>query len=148
GSSGGRVKINLRGIVDRVDSYTASDGEKYIRIIDYKTGSKEFRFEDVYNGINLQLLLYMLAIKEGISQEISDCIHAGVLYMRAGYLRCEAADSEGDSQAGREKRAAKQFERSGLVISNDEIIAAMDYDISGDFAPVKAAKSSKTGYTK
>lgn len=148
GSSGGRVKINLRGIVDRVDSYTASDGKKYIRIIDYKTGSKEFRFEDVYNGINLQMLLYMLALTEGISPEFSDCIPAGVLYMKAGYLRCEPADSEGDSPAGREKRAAKQFERSGLVISNDEIIAAMDYDISGDFAPVKAAKSSKTGYTK
>ena len=67
GSSGGRAKINLRGIVDRVDSYTASDGKKYIRIIDYQTGSQEVRFEDVDNGNNCQIPLNTLATKEGIS---------------------------------------------------------------------------------
>ena len=55
-------KINITGIVDRVDAY--EDNENfYYRIIDYKTGIKKFRLDDVLVGLNMQMIIYLMAIK-------------------------------------------------------------------------------------
>ena len=50
----------LGGYVDRVDQWKA-DGRNYFRVVDYKTGKKDFDYCDVYNGIGLQMLLYLFA---------------------------------------------------------------------------------------
>ena len=49
----------IPGIVDRVDTYE-KDGITYFRIVDYKTGGKDFVLDDIYYGIGLQMLLYLL----------------------------------------------------------------------------------------
>ncbi len=139
----GGVKVNLRGIVDRIDTYTSPDGRRYLRVIDYKTGEKRFSFDDVYNGLNLQLLLYILALTEGNDPDFNDCSPAGILYMRAGFLECK---SEEDSEKSRDEISAEQLKRSGLIVKNDEVISAMDENISGRFLPVKTTASG--AYTK
>lgn len=55
--------IKIGGIIDRVDTYIDEDNY-YFRIIDYKTGKKDFKLSDVLDGLNLQMLIYLLAIKE------------------------------------------------------------------------------------
>ncbi|GEM_PF-5346417 len=46
------------GKVDRIDAFT--EGENvYLRVIDYKTGSKNFSPSDLYEGQNLQMFLYL-----------------------------------------------------------------------------------------
>ncbi len=55
--------INLRGVVDRIDSCTV-DGERYIRVVDYKTGNKTFSLRDVETGIEIQLFLYLFNVME------------------------------------------------------------------------------------
>lgn len=136
-----RLKINIRGIVDRVDLCRAEDGKAYIRIVDYKTGAKELRFEDLYNGLNLQMLLYMVALTEGKDPDFADCLPAGILYMKAGFLECKeeaAGDYSPVDEAAKErfKRSASQLKRSGLLIEDDSSIEAMDSDFSGLYAPV------------
>ncbi len=54
-------KILLEGRIDRVDAFKAENGT-YLRIIDYKSGSKDFRLSDVYYGLQIQLITYMDAI--------------------------------------------------------------------------------------
>ncbi len=146
-STGGRsLKINIRGIVDRVDAYRVEDGCTYIRITDYKTGSKELRLEDIYNGLNLQMLLYMLALTDG-EGDFGGCRPAGVMYMKAGFLKCEDdfTPSE-DAPEQRSRRSASQLRRSGLIVKDDELIQAMDSDVSGLYLPVSRLKSG--GYKK
>ena len=46
----------IEGKVDRVDT-----AEDYVRIIDYKSGGREFSLNTLYSGENLQLFLYMNA---------------------------------------------------------------------------------------
>lgn len=65
------IEIVIRGVIDRVDIYE-SNGEKYIRVIDYKTGKKIFSMSSLLYGINLQMLLYMFTIT-GSGEAYSDC---------------------------------------------------------------------------
>lgn len=45
--------ITVQGIVDRLDVYER-DGEKFVRVIDYKSGGKEFKLSDIYYGLNMR----------------------------------------------------------------------------------------------
>ena len=58
------TKVNLVGNVDRVDAF--NDGEeKYVRIIDYKTGEVKSADDLLYAGVKLQLYLYAAAFTDG-----------------------------------------------------------------------------------
>lgn len=73
------TEIFVRGKVDRVDIKNEND-TKYLRIIDYKTGGKDFSTFGVYNGINLQMLIYLFAILNNGKGELSNCTPSAVLY--------------------------------------------------------------------
>ena len=49
----------LEGRIDRIDRY-----KDFVRIIDYKTGKKEFKLVNVLNGIDLQLVVYMISTRK------------------------------------------------------------------------------------
>ena len=73
-------KVKFKGIVDRIDKYEDSNGF-YYRIIDYKTGAKKFRIDDVLIGLNMQMLIYLLALKN-INKD-KKIIPTGFLYQPA-----------------------------------------------------------------
>jgi len=54
-------KIHLTGRIDRVDALKTEDGT-YLRIVDYKSGRKDFKLSDVYYGLQIQLITYLDAI--------------------------------------------------------------------------------------
>lgn len=54
--------IEFGGIIDRLD-VCEHDGINEYRIIDYKTGNKEFSVADVYNGLDMQPVIYALAMR-------------------------------------------------------------------------------------
>ena len=54
-------KVSIIGVCDRID-VMRENGKDYIRIVDYKTGTKKFSLDDVYNGLSSQLLLYMNSV--------------------------------------------------------------------------------------
>lgn len=56
-------KAIVTGIIDRVDVCT-SNNNKYARIIDYKSGNTTFSKEKAELGIQLQLPMYMSALKD------------------------------------------------------------------------------------
>ena len=72
--------LNVSGIVDRLDSYIENNNY-YFRIIDYKTGNKKFRLDDVLIGLNMQMLIYLTLIKE--NKKDINVIPTGFLYFPA-----------------------------------------------------------------
>ncbi|MFR2711037.1 MAG: PD-(D/E)XK nuclease family protein, partial [Frisingicoccus sp.] len=54
-------RVRLIGTVDRYDVY---DGEeaRAVRIVDYKSGQKEFDLTEIFYGLSLQLVVYMESI--------------------------------------------------------------------------------------
>ena len=114
----------LRGFVDRVDTW-ASRGSSYYRVVDYKTGRKDFDYCDVFNGVGLQMLLYMFALKHSGEDLLGDNpVAAGVQYFpaRAPYLpsdgRLEAEDAE--------KVRQTQWKRKGLLLRDEAVLHAME----------------------
>ena len=67
-------RIMLEGSIDRVDTYNG-----YVRIIDYKTGSRTFKLPDILFGLNLQMLIYLYAVIRGRKED--DKCAAGIFYM-------------------------------------------------------------------
>ncbi len=134
-------KVSFEGKIDRVDVF--EQGEiTYIRVVDYKTGPKEFRLDDVLNGINLQMLLYLFSLCENPTKEYSHPHPAGVLYMPAGVTRFSAQLSTEQLQIEKNKAMKMQ----GLVLDDEDVLREMDKDI-GTYIPAKLSKSGFTHYS-
>ena len=114
----------LRGFVDRVDVWD-SGASRYFRVVDYKTGKKDFDYCDVYNGVGLQMLLYLFALGENGEDLLGGHpIPAGVQYFpaRAPYL---SAEGKLDAEAAQKERAA-QWKRKGLLLNDEAVLQAME----------------------
>ena len=114
----------LRGFVDRVDSWK-QHGNDYYRVVDYKTGRKDFDYCDVFNGVGLQLLLYLFALQESGTDVIgTKPIPAGVQYFpaRAPYVTTDGRLSAEEL----EKLRLKDLKRKGLLLEDSEILQAME----------------------
>ena len=74
-----RGTLSIIGVVDRVDVFE-KDGAKYLRVVDYKTGKKEFSFDLIRNGIDIQMLMYLYALQQNLFPNRT-CLPAGVQYI-------------------------------------------------------------------
>lgn len=127
-------KIRIRGSVDRVDTYE-KDGVEYIRVIDYKTGKKEFRLSDILYGLNLQMLIYLSAIRSNGREKYGENLSpAGVLYMPA--VSPKASDSDAKDEEGLRKKLLSQYTMHGIVLEDKEVLCAMEKELKGSFIPV------------
>ena len=135
------TEIRMRGIIDRVDVYRDGD-TTYVRIVDYKTGSKEFRLSDIYKGLNLQLLLYLFTVWKSPPCSFRDALAGDGEIIPAGALYFSARPGEASSDSmlyGDDGLdfAVSGVSRTGLVLSDRRVIEAMDREFSGRYAPVK-----------
>ena len=120
----GGMNAILRGFIDRVDTWQ-SRGSRYYRVVDYKTGKKDFDYCDVFNGVGLQMLLYMFALGESGSDLLGDRpVAAGVQYFpaRAPYL---SSDGRLDEEEAAEKRES-EWKRRGLLLHDEAVLQAME----------------------
>lgn len=124
-------KIVLTGTVDRADIYTDKDGVKYLRIIDYKTGSTTFDLRALYHGLNLQMLVYLSDILE-TQNEINreDALkQAGVIYFNFKETAENRADSgctDEELEETQTEHCIKGFKRTGRLVDRADIVKAMD----------------------
>lgn len=120
--------VSLRGAVDRVDTYE-SGGKLYFRVVDYKSGVKEFKLDKVLNGIDMQMLLYMFAIEEKAQERYGrEAIPAGVMYVKLN--RGIPAGRGGE---------VKPIRREGAILRDMSIIEAMESGVK-EYIPVRVNK--------
>ena len=137
---GGSVQI--RGSVDRVDKLEL-DGQTYIRVIDYKSGSKEFRLSDALGGLNLQMLLYLFAIwQNGDAHYTPPITPAGILYMPARAKFEDVARDAAPEDAALQK--ARALRMNGLLIDREIVLVSMDENQNGCFIPWDNKRRSKS----
>jgi ATP-dependent helicase/nuclease subunit B len=107
----GEGKVLINGSIDRVDEYNG-----YIRVVDYKTGTKSFKLPDILFGLNLQMLIYLYALIRG--QNLSDDKAAGIFYMPS------KRDLNNDGMA-----------MNGLMPGDIDLVRAMEKENKGEFVP-------------
>jgi len=114
----------LRGFVDRVDLWR-DQGSGYFRVVDYKTGKKDFDYCDVFNGIGLQMLLYLFSLEShGKVLFGTSAKAAGVQYFpaRAPLVSVDGVLSDEEAEQEREK----YWKRKGLLLAEEEVLLAME----------------------
>ncbi len=121
---GRQMNALLRGFVDRVDTWH-HNGNDYFRVVDYKTGKKDFDYCDVFNGVGLQMLLYLFALQECGGDVVGkNPIPVGVQYFpaRMPYLSSDGREEAEDM----EKERGKALKRRGLLLKDEQILQAME----------------------
>ena len=134
-----RIGAILRGFVDRVDVWD-SGYANYYRVVDYKTGKKDFDYCDVFNGVGLQMLLYLFALKHNGNNILgASPVPAGVQYFpaRAPYLSLDGKPEP--EEADRER--SDKWKRKGLLLNDESVLHAME---PGD-SPSRSFKIKKDG---
>lgn len=137
---GEKIRAELGGFVDRVDCWNNHD-KPYVRVVDYKTGKKDFDYCDVINGIGLQMLLYLYALEDGGEAIFGgEPIVAGVQYFPARVPLVAAEGSLSEEEA--EIAHSKDFKRKGLILSDEPVLQAME---PGDIPKRLSIKRTKDG---
>lgn len=136
----GDTTLSVGGKVDRVDGWV-HDGKLYLRVVDYKTGKKAFDLSDLQYGLGIQMLLYLFTLeKEGQAYFGMPVVPAGVLYLpaRNEILRQERNISPEKLQ----KAMEKEMRRSGMVLSQPEVLQAMEHSAleSPSYLPIHVGK--------
>lgn len=134
--------IEVGGQIDRVD-IMEQDKLKYVRIIDYKTGDKDFDLSDVFYGLNLQMLVYLKAFCKNFIKSNIKTIPAGVLYVPLTSTVLNLNRNETLEKLRKEK--IKKLQMSGLVLDNKEVIFGMEHDANGVYIPVEIKDGDSRG---
>jgi ATP-dependent helicase/nuclease subunit B len=135
---GAAIDAQIRGFVDRVDVWNDED-RSYFKVVDYKTGRKDFDYCDVFNGIGLQMLLYLYALEDEGQQLLGEHpVPTGVQYFpaRVPFVTADGALSDDEGAKAREKN----FRRKGLLLDDERVLLAMDQSENIVRLPVKRNK--------
>lgn len=132
------TSVQVQGTVDRVDTFE-KDGRTYVRIVDYKTGSKVFDMAEIAGGLNLQMLIYLFSICKNGQSRYGKPTPAGVLYLPA---KLPVTRIDGDVPPSiLEQERLKTMKMNGLLLDQPDILDAMEIGNGGLFIPVSLTAS-------
>lgn len=137
------------GKIDRVDTCVDED-KVYVKVTDYKTGSKEFDIVSLYYGLQLQLMVYMDAAVRIQKKKTPDkeVIPAGVFYYRIQDPFVEKPKEKLETEMiDREILCA--LKPDGMVNLKDEVLKHLDNTKASDSiaAPIKFNKNGSLSKT-
>lgn len=119
-------KLHLRGIIDRVDA-----NDTYFSVVDYKSSDKSFKLQYFYEGISLQLLLYLYVS----SQQLTDKSPVGAFYREINF-EYETATSQDEQR--------EPVKQKGIIVAPSDVLQQVDS--RGDVYQARFTKDG--GYVK
>lgn len=130
-------KVEITGKIDRIDTADSDDG-KYLRIIDYKSSSKNIDLNEVYAGLQIQLLTYTDAICKA-----EDIMPAGVFYFSLLEQMIKADKKVSDEEI--EDMIRKNFRMKGLILADVKIIKMNDNTLKTGSSKMVPAAITQSG---
>jgi len=134
--------MRIHGKIDRVDVCETED-DVYVKVIDYKTGTKVFDLGELYHGLQMQLVIYMNA-----AMEMEKTKHPGKRIVPAGLFYYQMKDPIID----RGDDLLKTLRLDGVANASEEVLERLEHGLSGQsqVLPIgrnkdgSLSKSSKT----
>lgn len=128
--------IELCGIIDRLD-VCRHDGVNEYRIIDYKTGNKDMSAANIYNGLDMQPVIYALAMRTLDENAVISGMYYGLVHNDFAMLDPTSKESTAESRL-RENTAYK-----GLTfVGNDAAVPPPEEEINRIETELSRADSS------
>ncbi|MBE6798825.1 MAG: hypothetical protein E7525_03490 [Ruminococcaceae bacterium] len=118
--------VGIVGSVDRVD-VSDSGG---VRVVDYKSSSKNFKLSDLLNGLNMQMMLYLYSIIKNGRDILKEKEPTAVLYF----------NTRADHST---KKRGDYIKMNGIVLSDPEVIREMEMEPKGKIIPVYLKKDGE-----
>lgn len=128
-------RINLQGKIDRID-VAKDDNKIYVKVIDYKSGNMKFDLVKIYEGLQLQLVVYLSAAmeikKNSDEYKNFNVIPGGILYYKIDDPVIDADDkafkdkSDIKVQEKIENDILKELKPDGLLNQDKDVIEAFD----------------------
>ena len=134
-------KMRLKGRIDRID--TAEDGEHvYVKVIDYKSGNRQFDLAALYYGLQLQLVVYMNAAMELEARKHPDkeVVPAALLYYHIEDPTVETPVELSEEELNEE--ILSKLRMKGVVNDSEAVVEKLDRFMGSksDVIPVERKK--------
>lgn len=122
----GQRKIFLRGVIDRID-LLKTDDKTYVKIIDYKSGTKQLTLTEVYYGLQMQLLVYLRAMLGHPEYFKSNALYPGGAF----YFKIDdpMIDSAEKVKGLVENALNDTLKMDGLCLDATEVLKGLDFDL-------------------
>lgn len=141
------IRLGSNGKIDRVDT-CRDDNDLYVKVIDYKTGHKEFDVVALYYGLQLQLMFYMDGAVKMQKKRNPDknVIPAGVFYYRIQdpYIKRDLNATEDEE----ESMLLKALKPDGIINLKDEVLEHLDHKMSGESEVIPVRYNVNGGLSK
>lgn len=138
--------LSLNGQIDRIDM--TEDGS-YFMVMDYKTGSASINIMDVYYGIKLQLLTYLLVAGQLLAERHGrSTVPVGMLYC---FLKRPMVSLASHKESKQEMIAEleKRLKMPGWIVADEELVQLIDSSLSASgesrFIHAKLKKDGSLG---
>ncbi len=136
-------KIEITGKIDRVDTAKLAN-KQYVRIIDYKSSTKDLDMNQILSGLQIQLITYLDAICDQTQLEAS-----GLLYM--GLIDNVVKNAKNLTDDEIENKIRSNFKMKGLILADISVVKMMDNKLqtgSSDIIPVCIKKDGTLSESK
>ena len=132
------------GKIDRID--TCEDEDKvYVKILDYKTGSRTFDMAAFYHGLQMQLTVYM-----GEALKLEEKRHPGKKAVPAGIFYYRMKDplvEKKPDERQLEEAILRELKLDGIVNGEEAVIQRLDREFTGSSAVIPVTRT-KSGYSR
>jgi len=133
--------VELTGKIDRID-VAESEAGKFIRVIDYKSSSKNIDLNEMIAGTQIQLITYIDWVSKKENAE-----PAGMLYFNL--IDPIIKSNKNLSNEELEDEIRKKFKMQGLILANVNVIKMMDKSLEkGSSKTIPAALNASGAISK
>jgi len=140
----GDTVLQISGRIDRVDSVIGEDA-KYLLVIDYKSGNAKLKLDDIYYGLSLQLLAYLLACLENSGKlELDNALPGGICYFRVHNPIVRMEKNQDPEEIAKE--ISKEYKLRGMVLADEEFIHLMDNELVTGWSQMIPIGIGKDGF--
>ena len=125
-----KEKLRLGGRIDRVDTLEKDD-RIYVKVMDYKSGSRQFQLASFYHGLQLQLVVYLQA-----AMELEQKKNPEKRVLPGAFLYYHIADpfverEDGMEAADIEREVLKKLKVTGIINEEETVVHGIDQTTQG-----------------